>query len=233
MYRLKRLLRVTLLISLLLLSACSSFATPAAGPLIPGLAKTLAAQTLTAQQIFIPLATQPARANVAPPSNANLPTSTPQAIQTAAPPLAAKNNLQLDTSVDCVNAAQFVKDISIPDNATVKSRQRFTKTWQFKNVGTCIWQPDYALTFIWGEQMSGVTPWPLGVTVPPGETIDISISLVAPKEGGMYQGNWIFMDSSGEHFGTGYKARDFFWVAIEVPGNRGGGAGGGFCLSGG
>jgi hypothetical protein len=227
-----------LLLTSLVLSACSPFAAPTAGPLIPGLAQTLAAQTLAAQDIGIyqiPPTQAPQQLTGAETAYAYVPSNTPEPAASPIPQLTPfKNSPQLGQSANdpaCINAALFVKDVSFPDNSSVNSKQQFTKIWQFKNSGTCTWTPDYALVFVWGDQMGGMTPKPLGVTVEPGQTVDVAINLVAPKEGGWYQGNWIFQDPSGKHFGTGYKARDFFWVSVEVSGGYG--ILGGYCIGGG
>ncbi len=237
MYRLTRSLHLFFIACIPLLSACSAFATPTAGPLIPGLAQTLAAQTLAAQQIWQPPSTptQQTQPDTSVQGYGYVPSGTPQPTDTPIPQLTPfKNSPQLGASkndIDCTNAAKFIKDITFPDNSSVKANQRFTKTWEFENVGTCTWLPDYAIVFVWGDQMNGPIARALGITVEPGQTAEISLDLVAPKEGGMYQGNWIFQDSLGKHFGTGYKARDFFWVAIEVAGRNS--YLGGLCIGGG
>jgi hypothetical protein len=124
----------------------------------------------------------------------------------------------LQEAEPCINAAEFVRDVSIPDNTMMKKGERFIKTWQFKNTGTCTWTPEYAVIFVWGDQMGGASPKPLGQTVTPGQLIEISTELQAPKETGGYQGSWIFQDPEGNQFGTGEQARNLFWVNITVVG---------------
>lgn len=224
------------LAGIVFLTACTGPQKSPKSPSIPGLPATLAAQTLTAQQgggasPFLatptpkPQTEQPAPAAILPqgpiPTSPGEPQETPD-----------DKNLQAGQNlVHCDNAAQFIKDITIPDDTKVKAQQRFTKTWQFQNVGTCIWTPEYRLVFVWGDKMGGIDQMPIGQTVAPGQLVNISIALVAPKDNNFYQGNWLFMDNLGNTFGTGYKARDFFWVAINVTGGSGGG--GGFCGGGG
>lgn len=227
------------LATLLLLSACSTLATPNPGPLIPGLAQTLAAQTLTAAQggqlagFSLDPSQTPA---VALPTAEIQPTSTPGPIETPQSPN-QNNSLVgsvLQPSEKCTNAAEFIQDISVPDYSVMRSGERFIKTWQFKNIGTCTWTPDYSLIFVWGAQMGGVSPKPLGQTIAPGQYVEISTELKAPKDVGSYQGSWIFQDPEGNQFGTGYQARNFFWVNIVIQGKLErfiGGEGG--CIAGG
>ncbi len=237
-------LRVLFLFLLLFLNGCSAFTIPTNPPPIPGLAQTLAAQTLTAQQA------REARNATPTPLNAQdeLPVVFNEVVNNAAPTetpvpqlTSVESNSQLSNSAAeqteaCTNAAEFVKDITVPDYTAMKAGQRFVKTWQFRNVGTCTWTPEYQVIFLWGDQMGAPEQFPLGQTVAPGELVNISLNLVAPKEPNSYQGNWMFLDAQGNRFGTGYHAREFFWVAIVVGGGRsfqdiGGGLGG--CIKGG
>jgi len=112
--------------------------------------------------------------------------------------------------------AEFVKDVTIEDYSQVKPNEVFTKIWEVKNTGTCTWTTTYALVFTLGDRMSGISPKMLNQAVKPGETVDLSIDLVAPKQSNMYQGNWMLQDENGNQFGTGYAAKDFFWVSITV-----------------
>jgi hypothetical protein len=121
-----------------------------------------------------------------------------------------------DSSGGCINAAEFIKDVTIPDNTLVKPKQKFTKVWRLKNVGTCTWTQEYALIYVWGNQMNGQSPLRLGQTVDPGATIDLGVEMVAPGSYGLHQGDWMLTDEEGQKFGTGYKAREHFWVAINI-----------------
>jgi hypothetical protein len=52
--------------------------------------------------------------------------------------------------------------------------------------------------------------------VAPGETIDISIDLIAPTTPGIYKGVWSFQDNSGKQFGLGPSSNGQIWVQVEV-----------------
>jgi hypothetical protein len=54
--------------------------------------------------------------------------------------------------------------------------------------------------------------------VSPGDTLDISINLVAPSQKGHYHGNWKLRNTSGVLFGIGTLADTAFWVDIIVLG---------------
>ena len=52
--------------------------------------------------------------------------------------------------------------------------------------------------------------------VDPGQTIDISIDLVAPATPGTYKGNWLFADTTGQQFGIGASANGKIWAEVKV-----------------
>ena len=98
--------------------------------------------------------------------------------------------------VDCPNTAAFITDVTYPDGAAATPGQPFTKTWRLQNTSqSCTWS-GFTLNFVSGVQMGG----PASVSVPttgPGQTVDISVPLVAPSNGGTYRGDWQLEDSQG------------------------------------
>jgi hypothetical protein len=94
--------------------------------------------------------------------------------------------------------------------------ESFTKTWRLKNLGTCTWTPAYQIVFRDGEGYNGPASIPLGATVSPGATIEISINLTAPAAPGTYEGFWQLQDVTGKSFGVGPSAIDPLWVRINV-----------------
>jgi LysM repeat protein len=97
--------------------------------------------------------------------------------------------------------AQFITDVTIPDGTVMEPGHAFTKTWRLKNVGTVEWGEGTHLDFLEGEQMGA--PSPVAVpNVPPGETVDISVDLVAPAEVGNYTGRWRLFATDGTRLMT-------------------------------
>jgi len=119
------------------------------------------------------------------------------------------------------DAAQYVADVTVPDDTVMVPSFAFTKTWRLKNVGTCTWNTGYKVDFDSGNPMSAVFPVNLTNTVSPGQTIDISVNMVAPATAGSYQGNWKLKNASGAAFGIGSSANQPFWVKIVVSGTPG------------
>jgi len=151
----------------------------------------------TVPMVIVPTATPLA------PTNTPLPTSTP------IPPTATPIPIPCDR-------AQFVSDVTIPDNTSIGAGTTFVKTWRLRNNGSCTWTSGYALVFYNGDAMSGPASAPItNGTIPPGSTIDISVSLVAPTTPGTYKGNWRLRNSGGAVFGIGNNADQSFWVQIK------------------
>ena len=105
----------------------------------------------------------------------------------------------------------YVSDITIPDGSPISGGSSFTKTWRLKNTGNCPWTTNFMFTFVSGAQMGGMNRY-LPYQVNPGETIDLSIDLIAPTTPGTYQGYWQIKTPTG--FGVGFA----IWVQIVVPG---------------
>jgi hypothetical protein len=98
------------------------------------------------------------------------------------------------------DAAQYVADITVPDGTQFSPGERFTKTWRLQNTGTSVWTTNYDLAFLGGAQMGGPQAVPLTQSVASGETVDISVDLVAPQETGNYKGFWEMRNAGDEFF---------------------------------
>ncbi|MEW6649472.1 MAG: NBR1-Ig-like domain-containing protein [Chloroflexota bacterium] len=159
-------------------------------------------QATPTPQLETPAPTQPQNTPVLPTSTQPLPTWTPT-----------------QKPVPC-NAIEFVRDVSVPDGSEFSSGQKFTKTWRLKNAGSCTWTKDYALVFVDGAGMSAPSSVALKSDVRPGETVDVSVELVAPSKAGVHKGNWMLRDASGRMFGLGANQDKSFWVSIKVSGYK-------------
>ena len=103
----------------------------------------------------------------------------------------------------CTNRATFVADVTIPDNTAMAPGTTFVKTWRLRNSGTCSWAVGYAAVFSSGSRMGASIPVPLSTIVSPGNTIDISVPMVAPTAPGTYRANWLLRSDTGASFGLG------------------------------
>jgi len=179
----------------------------------PGAIMTAAALTVQAQLPATVPAASPAATSTqtVPPTAIPFPTIPPTPIPPAATPTS-----------NCDNA-QFVADVTYPDNTSIAGSTAFTKTWRLKNIGSCSWTPSYALVFTGGDSMSGPAAQGLVGNVNPGQTVDISVSLTSPSGNGTYKGNWGLRNAAGVIFAH-------FYVQIQVGGG-GGSSGGPFAVT--
>ncbi|MBC8504432.1 MAG: hypothetical protein ISR58_06310 [Anaerolineales bacterium] len=115
------------------------------------------------------------------------------------------------------NWAQFVSDVTVPDDTEFIAGAVFTKTWRIRNVGLCEWSSGYRLIFDSGDQMNAPldSQFTTGV-VPSGSQVDISVELTAPSVPGTYIGFYKLRSSDNLVFGTGGEAQGNFWVRIVV-----------------
>lgn len=122
------------------------------------------------------------------------------------------------TSAPCIDAMQFVDDLSYDDKdltefPVLDPGKTFQKGWRIKNTGTCEWNKAYFIKYVKGSdplaQMGG-QPTSIKGSIGPGQTYDMYVDLVAPKVAGKYVGHWQMHNSAGVPFGQ------TVWVAIEV-----------------
>ncbi len=103
-------------------------------------------------------------------------------------------------SYGCNNSA-LIRDVTIPAGTVLKPGEKFTKTWQIANTGTCNWVYLYHLVHVSGDRMGGSPP-NLGKVIEPQEWIQLSVEMRAPSDSGTYTGYWRFGDQSGNVFGA-------------------------------
>jgi hypothetical protein len=193
--------RVSLLLAALLLGAallaCSDSSTPPpdASGRATSLAQTAAALlTATAQASITPLTP------TSPPTDTPIP---PAATDTAPPPPAPTTAVPPAASTPCTgeNDSEFVADVNVPDGTHFAAGAAFTKTWRLRNDGTCTWTTAYTFRHVGGAVLGGVTI-NLAADVPPGATVDLSVSFVAPASNGTHVSRWQLHTPDGVAFGT-------------------------------
>ncbi len=118
--------------------------------------------------------------------------------------------------VSSYNRAEFVQDVTFADGSYVAPGSYFTKTWRIRNTGVNAWNSSYRLIFVSGDQMSGPQFVSLPGYVASGQTIDISINLVAPQTSGTFRGSWMLQSPDGVTFGVGLNGQTPIWVNIST-----------------
>ena len=153
------------------------------------------------------------------PQSQSNPTAAPTTAPTSVPtvePTAVPTVEPTAVPVTCTYLATFVKDVTIADNSLVAAGRGFVKTWRLRNDGSCTWGPGgLALVFTGGDQLGGPDQVPISSSVAPGQTIDISVNLVAPTRSGTYTSDWMLtMDGLpadlGPYLGVGTGNQPLF-----------------------
>jgi len=207
--------RLALLALVLLIAALACNMPRRAAPSASELVYTAAAQTLEAQMTLVaqpPVSSPGITATLFP----ALPTALPSATLFAPtlPPAATPTTAASATPRPC-DLARFDKDVTYPDNSEVTPGQSFVKTWRLINNGTCTWTTAYSLVFAGGDSMGAPAALPLPGNVPPGQTVDLSVTLTAPQQGGTYKGNFMLRNPSNVVFGLADGSKPF-WVQVKV-----------------
>lgn len=101
----------------------------------------------------------------------------------------------------CYYDADFVADVTIPDGTVIEANQPFTKTWRLRNTACSEWNLNVNLVFIGGTPMNGPAMVAIGGPITLGETVDVSVDLIAPAAPGTYDIVYQLENSQGDLFG--------------------------------
>jgi len=223
--KLRILIGMLLMLIALCFTACGPTTTPTSVVeyMSTQVAGTLQAQSTAemAETLIAQMTLQAMPTNTPTPTLTPTPIITPTLVPTATsqpttviyvPPAASAT--PASTSL-CLHAT-LISDGNIPDGTEIDPNKEFIKTWTFKNTGTCTWTTEFDILFVSGEQMSANSILDFPQTVKPGETVTISVQMVAPSAPRTYTGYWNFADQGGKRFGIGTNGTDNFYVKIVV-----------------
>lgn len=155
----------------------------------------------TAQPDFVTSTLMPTRAGYVPPTLTPVPEST-----------ITPTKLPVTAPANCTDSAVLVRDVTIPDNTQIKAGEKFTKTWEFINNGTCPWI-GYVIKFSTGDKMNAPLSAPIPDTLPK-DRVEASVELSAPTSNGTFTGYFTLNDSNGNALPIGTEKT--FWVKIIV-----------------
>ncbi len=219
------LLLASLVVLLLMLTACARGALTPVPTVDLNLVYTQAAETAYAQLTQTALAAPstptdtptPTETNTPRPTNTPLITDTPLGgipSPTPFPTLSGGGGSGGEVYDDAV----YVDDVTIPDGSEISPGAVFVKTWRVRNTGISTWTPNYAVIYGWASdnwksiKNSPPAPSPIGKSVKPGEEVDVSITLKAPVESGYYQATFRLRNDRGYNFG------EWLTVVFQVRG---------------
>lgn len=204
------------------LSGCSLF--KQARP-TPTLNVTQALQTVSARLTLAAALTPTRLVSSTPTSLAGTPGGVPEATTPPAQtepvlsptiePSAPLLTVTLDANCDQAAPGNPI-DVTIDDYTLMLPGQKFTKIWRLINAGNCTWTQQYAAVWFYGEKLGDTLAVPMSHAVPPGESVDITVDMVAPQGSGTYDSNWKLRNAGGVLFGIGPNGDQPFWVRIVV-----------------
>lgn len=145
-----------------------------------------------------------------------LPTETSATVNAPISSTASPTTISDTPTPECLNQAEFVKNLNLGDYTQLKTGEAFAKVWRIKNIGTCTWTADYKLIFLNGMLMNSPDHVFIPHAVLPGETVDLRVGGVAPIIPDEYESDWIFQDEKGNVFGIGDNAEEPLAIRIIV-----------------
>ena len=119
------------------------------------------------------------------------------------------------TNSNCIDRAVMI-DETIPDGTQMNPGETFTKTWRFRNNGTCTWTTQYSLSMNSGHDLENEGYPNLQSSVAPGGEIEVSVNMTAPQTPGTYESHWVLNNAAGKSFGVGSNGDEAVWVSIDV-----------------
>lgn len=198
---------VLLLLISVLLTACAptAAATPSFETVVAGTMSVI--QT---QQAIISTITPyvPPTETAIPPTMTASPTTPPNAVVTIT---------QVSATPSQAYCISTFSNVNVPNNTAMKGGSSFTKTWSLTNGGSASWGSDFKLVFVSGDSMNAVDV-PLGRTVNPGSSINVSANLIAPTAAGDHRANFMLVTDKGEKFGIGPNCDRPFYLMITTSG---------------
>jgi len=97
--------------------------------------------------------------------------------------------------------SDYVADVTLPDGSNVAAGVTAVKTWRVRNSGAIPWPPTTQLRHVEGETF-GIRGGIPVEAVEPGQEVDISLALQAPRESGEYRGVWRLHADENTPFGA-------------------------------
>lgn len=158
------------------------------------------------------------------PTQPDPPTPTVQPTDTLAPTVTFTVETQPTIEISptpvqptCTNIAQVDRHLSINDGALLQPNTLYAKVWRLKNIGTCVWNTNYALTFVSGDNSLAQPDLPLPNEVQPEQTVEVRINFETPGQGELIIGNWMLKSDTGVIFGTGSFADQPISMSYTLP----------------
>jgi hypothetical protein len=168
-------------------------------------------QELVVVQTFTPTQPEPATPTTQP-TDTSAPTPT---FTVEIPPTLEISPTPVQSA--CTNVAEVDRHLSINDGALLQPNTLYAKVWRLKNIGTCVWNTNYVLTFISGDDSLAQPDAPLPNEVQPEQTVEVRVNFETPGAGDVITGNWMLKSDNGVVFGAGSFADQPITLSYTLP----------------
>lgn len=158
---------------------------------------TEAVKTLCAEFTETAKAIPPTETATALPTNTAEPTATQTPIMIPTVPSAGMNATPTSGVVNPYQV-EFVWVDPYPNQFV--PNQKFTMTWQLKNIGTATWSGKYRFYHRNGIQLADQSSYSINEIISPGGILTISMPATAPEAFGTYQTEWALANPEGVEF---------------------------------
>lgn len=124
---------------------------------------------------------------------------------------------RLSAEDGCQNKVWFVSGGLLPAGSEVLQNEEIIKSWQVQNIGTCSWSSEYRLAPLDKDGVVDLeSAVEIGREIAPGESVELSLTLVAPERLGRWQQRWIMLDDKNTPFGVGLTDQKPLLLDLEV-----------------
>ncbi len=109
--------------------------------------------------------------------------------------------------------ATFIRDVTFPDNSTVRPDQHFIKRWELKNTGSIRWVGRYLIP---DGFSTGKCSYPARIRIPatdPNQTVIIDVPVTAANTPGLCYVTWKMASATGDLYFPGFVG---IWFEVKV-----------------
>lgn len=98
------------------------------------------------------------------------------------------------------DGAQYIRDVTVPDDTVVRPGAKLTKVWEIRNIGDSVWigrsmRRQEVVNSDRSIQSDPVIPVP---DTRPRQNVLIEAEIIVPTYPGRYTANWEMIDASGK-----------------------------------
>jgi len=141
--------------------------------------------------------------------------------QSIEPSASPTPSLETATSTATIAPApcDLAQDLLPAQISTRLPGEPFAHFWRLRNVGSCTWASNYAITWISGEVYASPVRIEIGASVSPGEVVELNVPMLAPEIIGDHLGVWTFVNPQGQRVDIVARADDLLTVMVRVRSN--------------